>query len=136
MLTLVTRYNITGLYPSAHYQVWVVAMSPFGAGEPSSLINASTEPGGMSCPLREHRVVCFSCLPHYNEMGCESVPMLCTTGTNKVPGLLCCLQIAWFFHYPLPMRLSSSGVGASGNEDLPWDVFTWPTYSYIIVIVG
>ena len=44
--------------------------------------------------------------------------------------------------FPLPFakRLSSSGIGASGYKDLPWDVLNcadvWPTYSCIIVIVG
>ena len=91
MLTMVTRYNITGLYPSAHYQVWVVAESPFGAGEPSSLINVSTEPGGMTCPLREHRVVYLMLQAACHiimRWAVNPAPMLCTTGTNKVPGLL------------------------------------------------
>ena len=56
---MVTRYNITRLYPSAHYQVQVMGVSPIGSGEPSSLINVSTDSGGTSCPLRECRVVCF-----------------------------------------------------------------------------
>ena len=86
------RYNITGLYPSAHYQVWVVAKSPFGFGEPSSLINVSTEPGGMSCSLRECRVVCFML-----QAACRIIigwavnqyPMCaCCAATSKVPGLL------------------------------------------------
>ena len=50
---MLTHYNITRLYPSAHYQVQVMAVSPIGSGEPSSLINVSTDSGGMSCPLRE-----------------------------------------------------------------------------------
>ena len=69
----------------------MVAESPFGTGEPSSLINVSTEPGGMTCPLREHRVVYLMLQAACHIIMRSAVnpaPMLCTTGTNKVPGLL------------------------------------------------
>jgi len=47
--TLIMRFNITGLYPSAQYLVQVRAESPKGIGEPSTEISVWTEPGGRPC---------------------------------------------------------------------------------------